>query len=187
MDHLFNRLDGMYPHRWRSAFPNDQAIQNWRAAWADGFSEEGITLDEIRGGMSVCRRLYDWPPSLGEFIKCCRPSMDYERAYLEANEQMYRRREGWDVWSNTAIYWAACAMGNDLSNHPYKVMQNRWAAALDKAIDQVKRGSLPSDVPVKLTELPAPGKTTVSQEQAAANIIQIKTMLNRSTMTQEAA
>lgn len=39
----------------------------------------------------------------------------------------------------------------------------------------------------KLTELPSPGKTTVSQEQAAANIIQIKTMLNKLHLTPEAA
>ena len=44
IDHLFNRLDGLYPHRWRSAFASEQAVVNWRETWADGFVEESVTI-----------------------------------------------------------------------------------------------------------------------------------------------
>jgi hypothetical protein len=43
IDLLFNRLDGLYPNRWRASFRNEHAIANWREAWADGFVSEGLT------------------------------------------------------------------------------------------------------------------------------------------------
>ena len=59
MDHLWNRMDGTYPNRWRAAFANEQAIENWREAWADAFSDERITPDEVRSTIAVCRKTYD--------------------------------------------------------------------------------------------------------------------------------
>lgn len=102
IDHLFNKLDGLYPHRWRSAFANDQAIANWRETWADGFAEEGVTPEEIRRGLSQCRRRFDWPPSFAEFLSACRPPINPEAAYHEAVKQMRNRASGADAWSHPA-------------------------------------------------------------------------------------
>lgn len=185
IDHLFNRLDGLYPHRWRSAFGSEQAIANWRQAWADGFAEEGLTLDEIRIGLAACRRMFDWPPSFAEFVKACRPAMDYERAFIEAQEQMRLREDGRDEWSSPAVFWAASSMSWELRCSAYGAVKTRWRAALDKAVADVKAGKLPAEVPAKREALPAPGQSTVTQEDGRKRIEQAMAALGRK-MTTEA-
>jgi hypothetical protein len=179
IDHLFNRLDGLYPHRWRSAFANQQAIDNWRLAWAEGFVEEGVTMAEIKRGLSECRRMFDWPPSFAEFLKACRPAMDYERAFMEAVEQMRRREAGEDRWSMPAVYWAATKLGSDLSSHPYQSLKGRWQAALDEAIEAIRTGKLPNEIPQRREALPAPGHCSVPPEVAKQRLAAIRDMLTR--------
>jgi hypothetical protein len=72
MDHLFSKLGAMYPQRWANCFKTDAAIQDWRDTWAEAFDEERIQPHQVKAGISECRKLYDWPPSLTEFIKACR-------------------------------------------------------------------------------------------------------------------
>lgn len=72
MDHLFNKLDAMYPIRWRSAHPSETSVQNWRDTWAETFERKGITPQQIKTGIDECVELYDWPPSLKEFLTACR-------------------------------------------------------------------------------------------------------------------
>lgn len=180
MDRLFNRMDGAYPHKWRSAFANQQAIQNWREAWSDKFDKAGLSPNEVSDGIDRCTDMYDWPPSLPEFMKACRPSIDCERAFIEAVEQMRKRSTGDDAWSSPVVYWAAASLGSDLSNNHYSAISKRWAAALDKASSRIKSGELPNEVPARLEALPAPGRQSVSEEQAIANIFKLKQMLGGS-------
>jgi hypothetical protein len=177
IDHLFNRLDGLYPNRWRAAFANQQAIDNWRVAWAEGLAEEGITFAEIKRGLVECRRRFDWPPSFAEFLKACRPAPDYEAAFLEAVEQMRLREAGQDRWSSPAVYWAAAKLGADLSAHPYEAIKNRWRAALDEAIEGVRTGKLPGEVPKRMGSLPAPGQCAVPPEVARQRLAEIRQKL----------
>lgn len=176
IDHLFNRLDGLYPHRWRSAFANQQAIANWRQAWSEGLADEGITMAEVKRGIAECRRMFDWPPSFAEFVKACRPALNYEQAFLEAVAQMQRRQTGDDQWPSPSIYWAAVSLGGDLNRYAYSDIKGRWAKAMDDAIEAVKTGEKPDSVPPRLDALPAPG-TTMSQEVAERNMDAIKAML----------
>lgn len=71
IDHLYNRLDGMYTSKWRAAFPSIESIENWKAAWSDAFIERRLSPEQIKRGLANCLDLYDWPPSLTEFIKAC--------------------------------------------------------------------------------------------------------------------
>ncbi len=175
IDHLFNRLDGLYPHKWRSAFANDQAIANWRIAWAEGFSEEGITADEVRAGLKACRRR-DWPPSFAEFFKDCRPPIDYQSALIEAVEQMGRRESGADRWSHPAIYWAAVKIGAyDLSRKTLRDLEGEWRKAFG---DQIALGQWP-EIPARLPALPAPGQTH-SREVGGETIAQMLARLKAS-------
>jgi hypothetical protein len=177
MDRLFNRMDGAYPHKWRSAFANQQAIQNWRDAWAAKFDCAGLSPKEVSDGIDRCTDMYDWPPSLPEFLKACRPSIDCERAFIEAVEQMRIRSSGLDSWSSPVVYWAAASLGSDLSNNHYGAISKRWAAALDKASARIKSGELPNVVPARLEALPEPGQQSVSEEQAIENIAKLKQIL----------
>lgn len=174
MDHLFNRFDGMYMTKFRKDFQTPQAINNWRTAWAEGFAEEKITLGEIAVGIAFCRKHFDWAPSLTEFIKACRPSLDYELAFDEAVEQMALRRlplnngaetTTKDLWSNPAIYWAAVALGTDLDAYQYRQIKNRWQRAMDKALRYPK-----GPVPVFRLALPPAGKATTTKAEARKHL-----------------
>lgn len=148
MDRLYNRFDGMYPGLWSGKFSSADQIENWRQAWAEAFYEDGITFDDILTGIRACRKSHQFPPTLPEFIQCCKPLVDYDKAFYEAVDQMGVRRrpvlkivEGGytqefdqDSWSHPAIYWAAIAMGSDLDSNQYYKIKPRWHYELDKAL-----------------------------------------------------
>ena len=75
IDHLFNRLDGAYPGKWRQNFRNQQAIDNWAESWVEAFEEEGITPQDVKVGLRECRKRFGWPPSVAEFMQACRPAL----------------------------------------------------------------------------------------------------------------
>lgn len=185
IDHLFNRLDGLYPHKWRSAFANDQAIANWRTAWAEGFSDEGITVDEVREGLKACRRR-DWPPSFAEFFKACRPDIDFGAALSEAIDQVVRRDSGDDRWSHPAIFWAAVKVTPfELKNRPRKDLESVWRAAL---AEQLAKSEWP-EIPERRVALPAPGQThsrDVGNESIREMLSRLKCQAESHFATQEA-
>lgn len=156
IDHLFNRLDGLYPLRWRSAFANDTAIANWRTAWAESLTDERVTMAEIKRGLAVCRKLIAWPPSFAEFLTACRPALDAEQAFYEAVRQMQKRESGADSWSNPALFWAASRLGGDLMRYAYETVKNRWKSEIDKALSELRAGSLPTTIPDRRVALPPP-------------------------------
>ena len=53
-------------------------------------------------------------------------------------------------------------------------------------MDGVRTGKLPSEIPPRMTALPAPGKTTVPPEIARERIAQINAILYRKLTTTEA-
>lgn len=168
MDRLYNRLDGAYPNRWRAAFAGEGAIQNWREAWAEAFVEEGLAPEEIKTGLANCRRLYDWPPSLPEFIKACRPPLDYEAAFYEAVVQIRARENGGDKWSNPAIYYAAIRIGHfDLTGQTYQSLKGRWVSAVDNAAHEIRTGRLANEIPAAL---PPPENNPLPMEEQRRRI-----------------
>lgn len=66
MDHLYNRLDGAYPGRWRKDFPDPQSVENWRESWVEAFEEEGITQAEVAVALrKVAPKEHQRPPRKG--------------------------------------------------------------------------------------------------------------------------
>lgn len=170
MDHLYNRLDGAYPHKWRSNFPGPEAIDNWKCSWAEAFEEEGITPTHVKAGLKACRSKYDWPPSCAEFIKACKPSADTTKAYYEAVYGLQARLKGnMGEWSHPAVYWAASSMAFDIANQTYSQIKDRWELVL---AEQMGRNEW-SDIPQPMIALPAPGKTELSKEKAKAMLDQL--------------
>lgn len=180
MEHLFSRLDGMYPIRWKSAFPSQDAIDNWMIAWSESFIEEGITPEMIRGGLKGCRTKYDWPPSCSEFLKACKPSIDPVVAYYEAITGIAVRAHGeMGVWSHPAIYWAAMPLSFDLGSQTFSQMKARWESALN---EQMERGNWPA-IPAPMVALPAPGKSELSKEKATAMVAELGLKLQKTNHT----
>ena len=170
METLYDRLDGAYPHKWRSNFPTAEAIDNWQVSWAEAFEEEGIKPSDIRAGLKACRTKYDWPPSCAEFIKAFKPSVDPMVAYYEAIAGIESRKRG-EVgkWSHPAVYWAAMPLAFDLGSQTYSQMKARWEQAFN---EQMNKGEW-ADIPQPALALPAPGKSDLSRENAAKMLNQI--------------
>lgn len=166
--HLFNRLEGAYPGRWKQSFPSEQSVKNWKSTWTEALVEEGITPLEVKIGLANCRRMYDWPPSITEFIKACRPGLDPETAFHEAVQGLSARRRGeMGNWSHPAVYHATVDVGqHDILNCSYQVMRGRWERALNA---QLSRGEWPP-VPSASVALTAPKKTEQTNEQAAQSL-----------------
>ncbi|WP_430229882.1 replication protein P [Nitrosomonas communis] len=180
MDHLFNKLDTFYPSKWRDQFRSHDELVNWKESWAEEFENEQITFDEIKVAIEYCKKKYiEWPPTFPQFLKACRPSLDYETAFYEAVSQMQLRSEGKDEWSNPAIFHAAARIGMDMSN-PYAYIKTRWKTELDKAIYDVSAGNSSSVIEKRVNPsgyLGAPkreqGNYTSSSLQSLASIKEI--------------
>lgn len=163
MDHLFNRLDGAYPNKWRSNFANQQAIDNWQESWVEAFEEEKITPADVKAGLRECRKRFAWPPSCAEFIQACRPSMDPLLSYHEAVAGMEARGKGENPdWSHPAVYWAASLMRADLMSQTFAQVKDRWVALL-KA--QMERGEW-APIPAARVLLPAPDVSPAAKAHA---------------------
>lgn len=176
IDHLFNRLDGLYPHKFRSALGGERSVENWREAWADGFAEEGVTMAEIKRGLAACRKKFAWPPSFAEFLAACRPPVDFEAAFYDAVRQLRARETGRDRWTSPCVYWAAVAVGGfDMRNSSWEKIKTRWTAALQAEID---KGEWP-DVPEYAPALPAPGKSSVTAEEGLRRIAALRDALTK--------
>ncbi|MES2148612.1 MAG: replication protein P [Pseudomonadota bacterium] len=164
MDHLYNRLDGAYPHKWRANFPDEQAIDNWAESWVEAFEEEGITPIDVKAGLKACRSRFAWPPSCAEFIQACKPHGDATGAYHEAVAGLEARGKGErGSWSHPAIFWAATLLQRDLMGQTYSAVKDRWAAALKAQLERTEW----AEIPMPRVQLAAPGKTKLSREGAA--------------------
>ena len=171
LDHLFNRMDGMYPGKWKQNFTGVQSIDNWKDECERVFEEEGITPAHIAIGLRACRKLFkDWPPSVPQFVDACLPPVDVVGAYHEAVAGMEARGKGEvGTWTHPAIYWAASKLARDLMVMPSGQIKERWSATL-KA--QLARGTW-EPIPEARAQLPAPGESMLSAEDAAAMLAQL--------------
>ena len=180
IERIFERLHGRFGNtflaKWQTGIADDSGldlgVENAKKTWADELS--GYTVDEIKRGL-VAR--YAYPPSCDEFQKKCRPEIDYERAFVEACQQIQKRKAGTDKWTSAFVYWAAVKLGNDLMSLPYQTIKARWQEAFDKAKEGVENGTIPNEIPEKKVSLPSPGKTTVSQEESARRFAEINKIL----------
>lgn len=182
IEKLFERLSAYYGARFADMWRGCD-LEGVKQVWATELGD--CTREEIARGVAACRTR-DWPPTLPEFLKLCRPAIDYERAFLEAIDQMRKREHGEDVWSSPAVFWAACKLGGDLRAHPYQAIKGRWHAALDDAIDGVRTGKLPTEIPQRAVALPAPGQTFIPPEVARERLAELRDSLARK-FTAEAA
>lgn len=134
----------------------DALIAHWSNELA-GF--RGAELD--RGLAALATK--DWPPTLPEFKRLCRPGVDPLRAYYEAVAGVQARFAGeHGTWSHPAIYWAAMPMAVELREQPYSFVKSRWEAALAQ---QLASSTWP-EIPRPMLALTAPGQSTTSREEA---------------------
>lgn len=166
VENIFQRMEDRYGSLWADrygSFPRDRVKRTWAKDLAD------LSRDELVRGVAACRDA-KFPPTLAEFRAMCRPTLDYERAFLEAVEQMRRRESGKDAWSAPAVYWAAARIGKDVQASAYAAIKARWHAALDEAMADIRKGALPAEVPQRREALPAPGRISVPKDEQQRRI-----------------
>lgn len=107
----------------------------------------GYTDAEIRRGVKAMDNR-DWPPTLPEFKRMCRPPIDPLTAYHEALRGLQQRKGGkLGEWSHPAIYWAAAAMAFDLESATWSSIRPRWEVALNHQLGRGEWPAIPVAVP----------------------------------------
>lgn len=173
MQHLYNTFCAKYPRVWAASFASEKAVAAWRQDWAAAFDREHITPRDVRAGLECVSTLHpDFPPTEGQFIRCCR-RVDPHEAFLEAVDQLRLREEGKDVWSRPAIYWTAVRVG-DVRKTPWAHIERRWTAVL---MDVLANGPFdPVPAPTKALPAPAP-KPALTGEAARLKLAEIRAKL----------
>ncbi|AWI53184.1 hypothetical protein DEH84_06885 [Aquabacterium olei] len=120
------RYGNKFADLWRGVPP-----ASLEAVWSEDLA--GFTVAEIKRGLDACKHR-DWPPTLPEFINLCRPAMDMERVFLEAQEGIRARDRGQPYkWTHPALYWAAVDFGaSDLMRMTWREARHRWQLCMDK-------------------------------------------------------
>lgn len=176
-DTLFAMFSAMYLKRWTSNFPNPESIEQWKVMIR--ISLVGVSSAKLTTAVVKCsERFPDWPPTMGEFkgLVFSRSDADPESAYIEAIQQLNARRFGNDQWSHPAVFWSAQRFGAfDLLQSNWQQAKTRWTKLYTDALNE----SLP-EIPASTQQaLPAPGQTSISQEEARERAAKIIDMLAR--------
>lgn len=152
---IFNALDGAYPVQFRKSFALEGdagkiAYKNWESAMVGQLEFNKIRISELQSGLMRVPQLHPrFCPTPGEFILACRPAMDYEKAFYEAQRGTAARDAGRDVeYSSPAVFWAAADMSYEMrTTLNYAVVQAKWIACLDARLRQTDLPPVPVVVP----------------------------------------
>lgn len=167
-ERLFTRLATMYGTKFLDMWKGLD-LNAVKQAWAEDLA--GYSADELKRGLEWCKT-QDWPPTLPAFMTACRPVLDAKSEWAEACDQMRIRLEGRgnDRWTRPQVYWAAVAIGAfDMNNSSWDQISARWKAALATAKTD--------PIPEYRAALPAPGKQTVTKDEAKDRMGELKNMV----------
>lgn len=128
---VFERLSGQLGAKVADLY-NGVAEKTVQEEWAAGLA--GYHEAEIARGIAACRER-TFAPTLGEFLKLCRPALDPEWAWHEAGDCL-RQRDAGEVgdWSHPAVWRAACAMGTEVRAGDYQRHRTRWTYTLKREL-----------------------------------------------------
>jgi hypothetical protein len=132
---LFEQLSGQLGAKLADLYAGIKP-ETVQGEWAKGLA--GFAPDEIRRGLAECSsKTRGFAPNLGEFKLLCRPALDPEYAWQEAQDGLQARDRG-EVgqWSHPAVWRAACAMPYELRNSTYRAARVRWGRVLSKEFEK---------------------------------------------------
>ena len=156
IEKLFDRMlmsfGKKFTDQWAGSDPQ-KLIDFWAVEMA------GYSGAEIKRGLKAMDD-QDWPPSLPQFKKMCRPPVDTVHAYYEALSGLQERAKGEvGTWSHPAVFWAATALSFDLMNQTFSSIKQRWEKVL---ADQLDKGTW-EPIPAPMIALNAPDKSWTKQ------------------------
>lgn len=150
IEKLFERMISLYGHKFLDMW-REIDLHGVKATWAQELGK--LSRDEIARGANALSQ-QEWPPTLPQFIKLCKPSIDAIAAYYEAVNGVVAREHGnMGEWSHPAIFWASVKIGAyDLKHQAYSAIKGRWESALSEEMAK----SAWSAIPEPMIALPAP-------------------------------
>lgn len=159
IDALFTKMLMLYGNKFSDMWRNLD-LNLIKSLWAEELGK--LTRDEFAKGANLLIE-QEWPPTLPQFIKLCRPVIDFTAAYYEALNGVLAREKGeMGQWSNPAIFWASTKIGAfDFKNQSYSTIKARWEKALQ---DEISKGAWEA-IPQARIALPAPS-TQVTKDIA---------------------
>lgn len=138
IERLFARLLTLYGRKFADQWGCVDAT-DLKAAWARDLAD--MQPERIAMGLEACKSR-PFPPTLPEFRALCGHGIaGTEAAFTEAA----RRWPSHEGWSESAIYWAAAAIGNDVRRCTWREIQGRWTFELERA--RRERKPVPDPVP----------------------------------------
>ena len=84
---LFQRFHGIWTDKWARAMPSAEIMESAKLDWQQALA--GFSADQIRAGIEKAR-LEEWPVSIGQFVKLCKP--DVVAAHQDALPMLEERR-----------------------------------------------------------------------------------------------
>ena len=160
IESLFERMllsyGSKFSEQWKG-IDSDKIKKHWAISLGE------LTREELKVGVSKLGAL-DWPPSLPQFIKLCRPPIDALHAYYEAVAGVQARQTGQHgTWTHPAIFWAAMPLAFDLSNQTFSQIKVRWEHAFGEQMDRGQWAAIPE--PMLALDEP---KNRLTREEAAS-------------------
>lgn len=127
VEDLFARLSAILGGAMSNVYANADPDMV-KAEWAEALA--GFTADEVKRGIAATRTR-KFAPNLGEFLHLCRPALDAEVAWIEAEKGLRSHADGIAfAWSHPAVYWAARDMAFDIRSGSFQHMRKRWERQL---------------------------------------------------------
>ena len=141
IEKLFDRMAALYGNKFADMWRGSD-VAMVKELWAQELGK--LTRDEVTKGAQALMTL-EWPPTLPQFIKLCRPPLDAQKAFVEAlNGLVARDRGEVGVWSHPAIFWATTRIGAfDMKNSTYPQIMGRWQAALEDELAKKEWTEIP--------------------------------------------
>jgi hypothetical protein len=166
IESLFNKMLLDYGRKFTDQWAGPDPVK-LKQHWANELA--GYTNAELKRGHDALAGR-DWPPTLPEFKRMCRPAVDSVAAYYEAVAGVNARDRGeMGQWSHPAIFWASVRMAFDLKGLTFSAVKDRWEAALHAELDKGQW----ADIPQPALALPAPGKAFISREDALKRLAEL--------------
>ena len=161
VEYLFGRLaailGGSMSNVYASADPD-----RVKAEWAEALA--GFSADEVKRGLAATRTRR-FAPNLPEFLHLCRPALDPELAWIEAEHGMASHTKGERfAWSHPAVYWAGRQFSFELRSSSYEQCRKRWTAALAA---EFAKGAWATPADPTQRRIAAPEQQTSDPELAA--------------------
>lgn len=133
---LFKVFARRFSHKWEKTNNDAKA----RSVWLEDLRCNGVTDEMINTGIMKSSAL-DWPPSVGEFIKLCKPS-DEDLGIPGADEAYKAAATG--NWRLHPIVWhAAQKVGTyELRNHAEANVRPRFLVEYSRLVQEARSGEV---------------------------------------------